>query len=46
MLKQIDFDEMAVRIKLNVTKLMIKLYIYWRSVTFVKNFQEFILRDG
>ena len=27
MLKQIDFDEMAVRIKLNVTKLMI-LHIY------------------
>ena len=28
MLKQIDFDEMAVKIKLNVTKLMIELYIY------------------
>ena len=40
MLKQIDFDEMAVRIKLNVTKLMIKLYIYWRLVTFVQNFKS------
>ena len=46
MLKQIDFDEMAVKIKLNVTKLMIK-FIYLLKVGDVcPKFQEFILRDG